>query len=168
MTLNACLIHHWCSSSHAFFSALLFIYIAKQAQALYFDVSKATEQKKIISKRKINRFRLFKSLSYILNAMKKESGSVGNDNAKFFRIKFELNNTELRYQPALLTNENDENSFMHTIKCLIRDICSITSQIDRIAQLPSNNDGSSVKQTYQCKDNKLFFYFRLFSLFAFA
>lgn len=71
-----------------------------------------------------------------------------NDNAKLFRIKLELWGNQLKFVPNL-ADENDEGSFMHTIKSLIDDICSVTHQIDRIAQPISGC--SSAKRTYQSK-----------------
>lgn len=74
-----------------------------------------------------------------------------NDNAKLFRIKLELWGNQLKFVPTL-ADENDKDSFMHTIKSLIDDICSVTYQIDRIAQPIS--ECSSAKRTYQSKQSE--------------
>lgn len=88
------------------------------------------------------------SLSYILNGMNQGNASKDNENSKLFRIKLELWENQLNFIPSL-TNENDKDSFMHTIKSLIKDICSVSHQIDRIAQPIS--ECSSAKRTYQSK-----------------
>lgn len=72
-----------------------------------------------------------------------------NDNSKLFRIKLELWDNQLKFVPTL-ADENDRDSFIHTIKSLIDDICSVSHQIDRIA-LPIISDCSSAKRTYQSK-----------------
>lgn len=89
------------------------------------------------------------SLSYILNAMNRGSASKDNDNSKLFRIKLELWENQLRFVPSL-TEENHNDSFIRTIKSLIRDICSVLHQIDRIAQ-PISECASKAQQTYQSK-----------------
>lgn len=74
-----------------------------------------------------------------------------NDNSKLFRIKLELWNNQLKFVPTL-ADENDKDSFIHTIKSLIDDICSVSHQIDRIA-LPIS-ECSSAKRTYQSKKQR--------------
>lgn len=88
------------------------------------------------------------SLSYILDGMSQENASKDNDNSKLFRIKLELWGNQLKFVPTL-AEENDKDSFIHTIKSLINDICSVSHQIDRIAQ--SISECSSTKRTYQSK-----------------
>lgn len=91
------------------------------------------------------------SLSYILDGMIQENASKDNDNSKLFRIKLELWDNQLKFIPTL-AEENDKDSFIHTIKSLIKDICSVSHQIDRIAQPIS--ECSSTKRTYQSKGAK--------------
>lgn len=82
-------------------------------------------------------------------------GNAFNDseNLKLFRIKLELCGNRLRFMPTLSTDENDKDSFMYTIQCLIRDICSVSHQINRIAQPPppTTNECMTAKRTYQSK-----------------
>lgn len=51
--------------------------------------------------------------------------------------------------PTLSTDENDKDSFIYTIHCLIKDICSVSHQIERIAQPTS--ECVAAKRTYQSK-----------------
>lgn len=88
------------------------------------------------------------SLSHILDEMSLENASEDNDNSKLFRIKLELWDNQLKFVPTLAV-ENDKDSFVHTIRSLIKDICSVSHQIDRIAQPIS--ECSSTKRTYQSK-----------------
>lgn len=89
------------------------------------------------------------SLSYILNAMDRGNAAKDNGNSKLFRIKLELWENQLKFVPSL-TEENDNDSFIHTIKSLMKDICSVLHQIDRIAQ-PISECSSKAQQTYQSK-----------------
>lgn len=73
----------------------------------------------------------------------------GSENSKLFRIKLELCENQLRFMPTLSTDENDKDSFIYTIQCLVNDICSISQQISRIAQPTS--DCVAAKRTYQSK-----------------
>lgn len=96
------------------------------------------------------------SLSYILNGMS-QANSVAkssSDNSKLFRIKLELWDNQLKFIPTL-ADENENDSFIHTIKSLIDDICSASHQIERIAQ-PVSGCQSSTKQTYQCTMESIF------------
>lgn len=77
--------------------------------------------------------------------MNQGNASKDNENSKLFRIKLELWENQLNFVPSL-TNENDKDSFMHTIKSLLKDICSVSHQIDRIAQ-----PISECKRTYKSK-----------------
>lgn len=89
------------------------------------------------------------SLSYILNGMSHGNAFNDSDNLNLFRIKLELCGNQLRFMPTLSTNENDTDTFMYTIQCLIEDICSVSHQIDRIAQPTS--ECTTPKRTYQSK-----------------
>lgn len=89
------------------------------------------------------------SLSYILDGMSQENAFNDNDNSKLFRIKLELWENQLKFVPTLSEDENDKDSFVHTIKSLVKDICSVSHQIDRIAQPIS--ECSAAKRTYQSK-----------------
>lgn len=53
-------------------------------------------------------------------------------NSKLFRINLQMHGNKLEYEPSL--DETVDKSFMQTIKNLIADICSVTSQIKKIAQ----------------------------------
>lgn len=55
-------------------------------------------------------------------------------NSKLFRINLQMNNDDkqLVYEPSL--DENAAKSFMQTIKNLMDDVSSVTSQIKKIAQ----------------------------------
>lgn len=79
-------------------------------------------------------------------------GNAFNDseNLKLFRIKLELCGNRLRFMPSLSTDEHDKDSFLYTIQCLIKDICSVSHQINRIAQ-PSTSECVAAKRTYQSK-----------------
>lgn len=79
-------------------------------------------------------------------------GNAFNDseNVKLFRIKLELCGNRLRFIPTLSTDKTDKDCFLSTIQCLIEDICSVSHQINRIAQ-PPTNDCSAAKRTYQSK-----------------
>lgn len=81
--------------------------------------------------------------------MNQGNASKDNDNSKLFRIKLELWENQLKFVPNLTEEENDKDSFIHTIKSLIKDVCSVSHQIDRIAQ--PINECSSAKRTYQSK-----------------
>lgn len=85
------------------------------------------------------------SLAYILNEMKPENHPKDNGTPRLFHIKLQLWENQLQYIPNLM-NENDNNSFMDTIKRLIDDIYSVSSQIDKIAPSPPSIDS---KRTYQ-------------------
>lgn len=80
--------------------------------------------------------------------MNQENASTDNDASKLFRIKLELCEQQLTFIPSL-REEHDKDGFIDSIKNLINDICSVSHQIDRIAQ--PINDVSSAKQTYQSK-----------------
>lgn len=90
------------------------------------------------------------SLSYILNGMSHGNAFNDGENSKLFRIKLELHGNRLRFMPTLSSDENDKDSFMYTIQCLIRDICSVSHQINRIAQ-PLTSECVAAKRTYQSK-----------------
>lgn len=81
--------------------------------------------------------------------MGQENAFNDNDNSKLFRIKLELWDNSLTFIPTLSTNDAAKDSFMHTIQSLIKDICSVSHQIDRIAQ--PINECSAAKRTYQSK-----------------
>lgn len=56
--------------------------------------------------------------------------------------------TRLEYEPTL--DESADESFMQTIKNLIADICSVTSQIKKIAQPIAVDSTASISAiTYQ-------------------
>lgn len=73
-----------------------------------------------------------------------------SENLKLFRVKLELCGNSLRFVPSLDTDESDRDSFMYTIQFLIKDICSVSHQINRIAQ-PPTGEGVAAKRTYQSK-----------------
>lgn len=81
--------------------------------------------------------------------MSEENASKDNDNSKLFRIKLELWENQLKFTPSLSQDGHDMDSFIYTIKSLISDICSVSHQIDRIAQPIS--ECSVSKRTYQSK-----------------
>lgn len=85
--------------------------------------------------------------------MSQEHPIPGNTNHKLFRIKLELWENQLKFIPTLSQDENGTNSFLHTIESLIKDICSMSHQIDRIAQ-PISECSNVTKQTYQSKWKK--------------
>lgn len=87
------------------------------------------------------------SLSYILDGMRHGNSFNDNDNSKLFRIKLELWENRLKFVPSLSEEINDKDSFINTIKSLIKDICSVSHQIDRIAQPIS--ECTATKRTYQ-------------------
>lgn len=86
------------------------------------------------------------SLAYILNEMKPENHLKDNNIPRLFHIKLQLWENQLHFYPNLM-NENENESFMNKIKRLIDDICSVSSQIDKIAPSPSSTIDS--KRTYQ-------------------
>lgn len=98
------------------------------------------------------------SLSYILNGMSHGNAFNDSDNLNLFRIKLELCGNQLRFMPTLSLDENDTDTFMYTIQCLIKDICSVSHQIDRIAQPTS--ECTAAKRTYQSKLIQMFISFR--------
>lgn len=71
-------------------------------------------------------------------------------NSKLFRINLQMRGNKLEYDPSL--DENADKSFMQTIKNLIDDICTVTSQVKKIAQ-PVNVDPAAPDSaiTYQSK-----------------
>lgn len=81
--------------------------------------------------------------------MSQENASKDNDNSKLFRIKLEVWENQLKFTPTLSQDEHDIDSFIYTIQSLIKDICSVSHQIDRIAQPIS--ECSASKRTYQSK-----------------
>lgn len=91
------------------------------------------------------------SLAYILNEMNAENHPKDNGIPRLFHIKLQLWENQLQFIPNLMT-ENDNESFMNTIKRLIDDICSVSSQIDKIAPPPLSSPPSiDSKRTYQRK-----------------
>lgn len=89
------------------------------------------------------------SLSYILNGMSQGIAFNDSENSKLFVIKLDLFENRLRFMPTLSADENDKDSFIYTIHCLINDICSISHQINRIAQPTSKC--TAMKRTYQSR-----------------
>lgn len=81
--------------------------------------------------------------------MKPENHLKDNGNPRLFHIKLHLWENELQFLPSLM-NENDNESFMNTVKRIIDDICSVSSQIDKIAPSPSPPPPTiDSKRTYQ-------------------
>lgn len=82
--------------------------------------------------------------------MSRENSFNESDNSKLFRIKLVLCENHLIFMPSLSLDENRKDTFMYTIHCLINDICSVSHQINRIAQ-PTSESTPAAKQTYQSK-----------------
>lgn len=68
-------------------------------------------------------------------------------NSKLFRVNLEMRDNNLDYEPSF--DENADKSFMKTITDLISDICSVTSQIKKIAQPIGGSTAPNLAVTYQ-------------------
>lgn len=84
------------------------------------------------------------SLAYILNEMNdpKDEGIP-----RLFHIKLQLWENRLQFIPSLM-NENDNESFMNRIKRVVDDICSVSSQIDKLAPSLSSPPSIDSKRTH--------------------
>lgn len=69
-----------------------------------------------------------------------------NGTPRLFHIKLQLWENQLQFRPNLM-NENDNESFINTIRRLIDDICSVSNQIEKIAL--SSTPSTISKRTYQ-------------------
>lgn len=69
--------------------------------------------------------------------------NTNNEKSALFKIYLEFSDNRLVYSPSL--SDNDENNFMQIIKDIIKDICLVGAQINKVAKLHEKTED---KTTY--------------------